>query len=392
MPRLLLLAACALCVRALFGLGSSAASRYSEQATKGLSLAATADCAARLPALQAAHAAAQEAEAAGTAASALSPPLADTLLALGRCLPLPNATHALTRALNLTALSPLGEDLVTSVDLLEVLGLRQDMNTMEGLNASQAYLERAARALNRELKALRKAAGNSSSGGGGSSPSPELRRTEERLAGVHRLLLTTYQLQGALDKAIGVGRKALEFYQSVDGGNGPDATEAANALAVALASAGALEEAEQIAREAHQAHSAHKRPSEQLLLNLQSTGCATLVRAQRTEEAVYLCAEALASAEKLEGPESFMVGKLHAYIAHAYLTMKNARSALEAGLRGMPILRERTGDGSRPTANLAITLKNAMELLGDKTAWENVDQLVTAATTVLARLPKSSEL
>jgi hypothetical protein len=393
---------CALTASALFGMSTSAASRYAAAARKGLSLAeGGAACAAQLAPLREAHAAALEAEAGGTAPAALAPPLARTLTALGKCLPPPNSTEVLARALNLTALDAAGQDGPGSVDVLEALGLRQDMDSMAGLNASQAYLERAARALQRQLKAAKRAAKRASGGkrkGGAAGAAPPAssanastsatRPIEERLAGVHRLLLTTYQLQGALDKAIGVGRKALEFYVSVDGGNGPDPTEAANALAVALASAGALGEAEEVARAAHEAHSAHARPSPQLLLNLQATGCATLVRAQRTEEAVYLCSQALEPAVELEGASSVMVGKLHAYLAHAHLTEKSARGALEEGLKALPILRQLTGDNGRATQNLAFTLRGALEMVGDRTEWESLEQLAGAAGKALAALPK----
>ncbi len=222
------------------------------------------------------------------------------------------------------------------------------------------------------------------------SSSTSVSAREERLAGVHRQLLTTYQLQGALDKAIGVGRKALEFYVTPEGGgNGPDATEAANALAVALASAGALEEAEQVARSAHEAHSSHPRPSPRLLLGLQATGCATLVRAQKTEEALYLCGQALGPAVELEGASSIMVGKLHAYMAAAHLKENNALAALEEGLQGLPMLRELAGDGGRPTQSLAYTIQGALALVGEKRDFESLAELHTAAKAVMASLPKA---
>jgi hypothetical protein len=396
----LLLCCGALTASALFGFTASAATRYATAAAKGLSLAESAPCAAQLPQLREAAAAAAEAEAAGTAASALSPPLARTLAALGRCLPQPEAVAALARALNLTALGPKGEDLEGSAGLLEDLGVRQDLGTEEGLEASQGYLERAARALQRALKAAKRkaskegggAAGSSSSNSSNSSSSssPAVTALEERLAGVHRQLLTTYQLQGALDKAIGVGRKALEFYVTpAGGGNGPDATEAANALAVALASAGALEEAEQVARSAHEAHSSHARPNARLLLGLQATGCATLVRAQRTEDALYLCRQALGPAVELEGASSIMVGKLHAYLAAAHLVDNNAVGALEEGLRGLPMLRELAGDEGRATQNLAYTLIGALGLVGEKEKFKSLEELQAAATAALAALPKA---
>ena len=290
---------------------------------------------------------------ANTEKPGIEPPLFSVYLSVGVCTENPfNAKETLANylepALRLQLLGSHGKETHATASILESMArLRARNETYDSQMAALGLLERAFEA--------RK---------GDSSNDLSVQEREKKMASLESFLVKQLQIVGMFNKSISFAQSAISYFTKAEGRGSTIVAELSDRLASALASVGRLAEAESLLREVYVAHDASTDRNPSLLVNMKGTMCATLIRLGKPEDAVLACRSALEPAEVLEGKGSILVGKLHAYLAAAFVLLEDGVSALQHGVIGLPILRARQGDKSRGVANLRLSIGDAINMLG----------------------------